>query len=66
MLSQNFHQGFLDLGSVDLDATLKHLLHLLFVEFHKFDIRVAVDGLVLVVDDLVVAIDAIDVLKEAV
>lgn len=54
------------MGSVDLDATLKHLLHLLFVEFHKFDIRVAVDGLVLVVDDLVVAIDAINVLKEAV
>lgn len=66
MLPQDLQEGLLDLGGVDLHATLEHLLHLLLIELHEFDIRVAVDGLELVVDDLVVAVDTVDVLEEAV
>lgn len=45
MLPQHFEQGFFDLGCVNLYTTLEHLLHLLLVELHEFDIRVAVNRL---------------------
>ena len=64
MLSENFEKRFSDLSSVDCNSTVSHLLHLLLVEFHQLNIRVSLNGLLLVVDDLVVTVDTVDVLKE--
>ena len=63
MLSENFQEGFLDLSCVDWYTLFFHLLHLFPVEFHKFDIWVSLNRLHLVIDDLVVTVDTVDVLK---
>ena len=65
MLSEHFQQSFLDLSSINCNTLLFHLLHFFLVELHKLDIRISLDWLHLLVDDLIVRIDAIDVLKEA-
>ena len=65
MRPQDPQKGFLDLGGIDLHATLEHLLHFFLVEFHELDIWVALNGLMLIINDLVVAVDTINVFKEA-
>ena len=65
MLSQNLEKGFFDLSRVDLHTRLFHLLHLLSVELHELDVGVSLNRLQLVIDDLVVGVDAIDVLEQA-
>ena len=65
MLPQHFQQSFLDLGCIDADALLLHLLHFLLVEFHQLDIWISLDWLLVFVNDLIVAIDTVNVFKEA-
>ena len=64
MLPEHLEQSFLDLSSINCNTLLFHLLHLFLVELHKLDIRISLDWLHLLVDDLVVGVDAIDVLEE--
>ena len=44
---------------------LFHLLHLFLIELHKLDIWISLDWLHLLVDDLIVGVDAIDIFEEA-
>jgi len=62
---EDLEERFLDLGCVDGDSLFLHLLHLLLVKLHKFDIGIAFDRLQVVINDLVVTVDAIDVFKQA-
>ena len=64
MLSQHLEKSFLDLRSVNGYTLFFHLLHLLLIQLHQFNIWVSLDGLHLIVDDLVMTVDSIDVLEQ--
>jgi len=66
VLSEDLKKSLFDLSCVDGYSRLPHLFHLVFVELHKLNIWVSLDRLHLVIDHLVVAVDAIDVLEQAV
>ena len=66
MLSQYLQKSLFDLGSVDRDTRFLHLLHLLAVQLHQFDIWITLNRLQLVVNYLVMAVDTVDVSEEAV
>ena len=53
------------MGSINCNTLLFHLFHLFLVELHKLDIRISLDWLHLLVDNLIVRVDSIDVLEEA-
>lgn len=66
MLSQHLEQGLPDLSSINGHACCLHLIHLLLIQLHEFNVWVFIDRLHLVIDCLVVAVDAIDVFEQAV
>ena len=66
MLLQHFEQSFLNLCSVYWYASCLHFFHLLLVKFHELNVRVALNWLHFVVDHLVVTVDTIYVLEDAI
>ena len=64
MLTQHLEQCFFDLSCVDSNTLFFHLFHLLLVQLHELDVGIPLNWLHLVVNYLVVAVDAIDVLEE--
>ena len=59
-------KGFLYLSCVYRDFVFLELINFVFVEFHKLNIWVLLDGLQIVVDDLIVVVNAINVFHQVI
>lgn len=64
MLSEHLQECFFNLSCINGDTRFFHLFHLVAIELHKFNVWIPLDRLQLIIDDLIVRVDAIDVLEQ--